>query len=133
MTEPSKQHGATDGYVGPNRRINAKSLEQLELDILNMFRQHETNEREWLKKLRDELLAAFPNGDIEGHCDYHESKIRAAQAEEEFWKTAKSEAVKHGVAGLFATLRWVTILALLGFAYKVGIGPFAAKVLGVGG
>lgn len=120
----------TDSYAGPNRRRYAKTLEQFEQDILLMFRQHEANEKKWIKELREEMMTGFPNGDLEGHCEYHESKIKAARAEEEFWKAAKSEAMKHGVAGLFAVLKWVLILAALGFAYKFGFGPLVAKVLG---
>lgn len=120
-------------YAGVDRRKYPKTMEQFELDVRKMFEAHEQHERKWISDLRDELLKAFPNGDIEGHCDYHISKIRAARAEEEFWKTAKSEAVKHGVAGLFATLKWVSILAVVGLAYKLGVGPAVAKVVGIGG
>ena len=122
----------TDEYTGPNRRVYSKTLEQLEVDIKQMLKDHEEREKAWINKLIDDLKTeAFPDGNLTGHCDYHESKIRAAQAEEEFWHTAKSEALKHGISGLFAVGKWVLILSLLGLAYKVGLGPAAAKLFGV--
>lgn len=123
----------TDGYTGPNRRRYVKTLEQLEVDIEQMFRDHEERDQKRHEALRKEILAGFPNGDLEGHCEYHESKIKAAQAEEEFWKTAKSEVLKHGISGLFAVLKGVFVLAAIGFAYKYGFGPAVARVFGIGG
>lgn len=123
---------STSQYTGPERRKYNKTPEQLEEDIRQMFADHETRERDWINKLIDDLKTeAFPSGDLTGHCGYHESKIRAAQAEEEFWHTAKSEALKHGISGLFAVGKWICILAVLGLAYKVGLGPAFAKVMGV--
>lgn len=120
----------TEQYQGPERRQN-KTIEQLELDIIQMFDAHEAKERQWVLEIRAEILKAFPDGNLAGHCDYHELKNRAAQAEAEFWQTAKSEALKHGISGLFAVGKWVLILAALGLAYKIGLGPTAAKLFGV--
>lgn len=89
---------------------------------------HEAREKEWIKG----ILEAFPDQDVEGHRTYHENKIKAAKAEEEFWKVAKSEVIKHGIAGLVAVLKWVIILAVLAAAYKVGLGPVVSKLFGVG-
>jgi phosphopantetheinyl transferase (holo-ACP synthase) len=91
------------------------------------FAAHEAQEKEWFQA----ILRAFPNEDIEGHHDYHNLKIKAAKAEEEFWHTAKAVAVQQGVAGIFTVLRWVAVLSLLGLAYKFGFGPVAAKLFGV--
>lgn len=122
----------TEHYAGPERRKYTKTPEQLEAGIRQMFIDHEARERDWTNKLIDDLKTeAFPSGDLTGHCDYHESKIRAAQAEEEFWHTAKSEALKHGISGLFAVGKWILILSLLGMAYKLGFGPAMAKIFGV--
>lgn len=112
-------------YTGIERRKRPENIEQL-------FREHEEREREMTEELRREFFGAFPNGDLKGHCAYHNAKIKAAMAEEQFWLSAKSEALKHGISGLFAVLKWLAILALLGLAYKVGLGPAAAKILGVG-
>lgn len=122
----------TDEYTGPNRRVYSKTLEQLEADIIRMIKDHEDRERIWINDIIDDLKTeAFPSGDLTGHCGYHESKIRAAQAEAEFWKTAKEEAIKRGVGGIIGVLKTVLVLALLGFAFKVGLGPIAAKLFGV--
>ena len=122
----------TDQYTGPNRRVYSKTLEQLEIDITRMINDHEGRERAWITKVIDDLKTeAFPSGDLTGHCGYHESKIRAAQAEAEFWKTAKEEAIKRGVGGIIAVLKTVLILSLLGLAYKIGLGPVVAKLFGV--
>ena len=122
----------TEQYTGPNRRVYSKTLEQLEIDIKQMIKDHEDRERLWINKLINDLKSeAFPSGDLTGHCDYHESKIRAARAEEEFWHTAKSEAIKHGVSGLFVVVKLTATLALLGLAWKLGFGPAMAKLLGV--
>lgn len=118
-------------YAGPERRKRPENIEQLETSIMHMFRDHEEQERLMTADLRKEFFAAFPNGDLEGHCAYHNAKIRAAMAEEQFWQSAKSEALKHGISGLFAVIKWLAILAVLGAAYKVGLGPAAAKILGV--
>ena len=120
-----------DTYTGPDR-CKRNGSDPVTLDDLDeALETHAIKEREYVKQVMDSILKAFPNGDIEGHHAYHESKIRAARAEEEFWQTAKSEALKHGVAGLFVVGKWILILAAVGLAYKVGAGPAVAKVLGV--
>lgn len=122
----------TDEYTGPNRRVYSKTLEQLEIDIKAMIKEHEECEKLWINQIIDDLKTeAFPSGDLTGHCGYHESKIRAARAEEEFWHTAKAEAIKHGITGLFSVGKWILILAMVGLAYKVGLGPAVAKAFGV--
>lgn len=89
---------------------------------------HEAREHEWFQT----VLRAFPDEDVEGHRTYHDNKIKAAKAEEEFWHAAKSEVLKQGIAGAIVVLKWVLILALLGLAYKLGFGPIVAKAMGVG-
>ena len=113
-------------YTGTERRKRPDNIEQL-------FREHEEREREMSEELRKEFFNAFPNGDLDGHRQYHEAKIRAAQAEEAFWQAARSEALKQGMAGVFAGIKWVVILALVGLAYKFGFGPAVAKAFGVSG
>lgn len=121
---------STEQYRGIERRKYAKTTEQLEVDIRNMLKEHEEKQLKVIEGLRNDLLGAFPDGDVEGHCTYHMNKIQAAKAEEEFWKTAKQEAIKNGVSGMFAVLKIVFGLALVGLAYKLGIGPAVAKMLG---
>lgn len=120
----------TSDYAGQNRRKATKTIDQLELDILHMFEQFESRQRQLIREMREEMLSGFPNGDLKAHADFHEARNRAAKAEEEFWRAAKSEALKQGVSGAIAVLKAVGVLALLAMAYKVGLGPAVAKVFG---
>lgn len=126
-----EMHQTVDDYAGPNRRRYNKSIEEVEVDLRRMFEEHERKEKAWVEKLRDDFLKAFPKQDLEGHCRAHEAQIKAKEAEEAFWQAAKSEAIKNGVAGLFAVLKIVAILAFVGLAFKLGVGPSVAKILGV--
>lgn len=131
MSEQHEEVIVTDDYAGQNRRKQAKTMEQLELDILRMFEQFESRHKALIREMREEMLSGFPNGDLKAHAEYHEARNRAAKAEEEFWRAAKSEALKQGVSGAIAVLKTVGVLALLAMAYKIGLGPAAAKVFGV--
>lgn len=121
----------TDNYVGVERRKYAKTLEQLELDILDMFKRHEERESTLIKELRSELLSGFPDDDLEGHFDYHSSKIKAAQAEEKFWHTATDIAIQQGISGVFAALKWIVMLSIVALGFKIGLGPVMAKIVGM--
>lgn len=121
----------SNDYQGPERRSASGRAATLD-EISRVLNNHAHRTAEQLGKIKEDMLKAFPDGDLEGHCSYHEQKIKAARAEEAFWQTARSEAIKHGVAGLMAVLKWVSILAIVGGAYKVGLGPAAAKLFGVG-
>lgn len=109
------------------RRDYSNISDEIRQFVHDEFEAHEAREKIWIEGVLD----AFPNRDIAAHRTYHDSKIKAAKAEEEFWQAAKSEALKHGVAGAMAVLKWVLILAFLGLAYKVGLGPVVAKVFGI--
>ncbi len=61
--------------------------------------------------------------DYEGHRRFHEEKVKALKAEEEFWQALKLEIVKKGVWSLLVILCG---LVMLGLSVKLGIG-FAAK------
>lgn len=89
---------------------------------------HEQREQDFIESILD----AFPGRDVKGHHDYHASKIKAAQAEEEFWKVAKMEFTKVGVSAIAGVVKVVLVLAVVGVAYKFGFGPAVAKALGVG-
>ena len=91
---------------------------------------HETPEELTIEKKLDLILAevkhmrsAFPKdeeGDVdyEGHRKYHESLIRAAEAQEEFWRDLKREVAKKGI---LAALVIVCGLLWLGAQTKLGI------------
>lgn len=85
------------------------------------------------KKIEDQLSEilveirklhnAFPRTedgetDIDGHRKYHESMIKAAEAQEEFWKELKLDIAKKGVWGLLII---VCGLVLTGIAAKFGL------------
>lgn len=93
---------------------------------------HETPEERNIEKKLDLILeemrymrSAFPKDgdgevDYDGHRKYHESLIRAAEAQEAFWTGLKQEIIKKGIIGAL-------IIALgllwLGAQAKLGIGP----------
>jgi len=124
----------TEEYVGPDRRAYRKTLEQVEAHFDLKLHDHEEREMAQIRGLLDTMMAgimqAFPDG-VEAHRSAHQAMIDAKKAEEEFWDTAKEVALKNGIAGIFAVLRWVFILAVVGLAFKLGIGPTVAKLLGV--
>jgi len=92
----------------------------------------ETPEEQSIERKLDLILsevkhmqAGFPkdedgNVDYEGHRKYHESLIRAAEAQEAFWNDLKKEIIKKGIVG---ALIIALGLVWLGFQAKLGIGP----------
>lgn len=61
----------------------------------------------------DQLLAAFPDGDIEGHRAYHESLILRNKDIGDFFKKLTFELAKWGILGLASFLAyaaWVRFL-----------------------
>jgi hypothetical protein len=65
-----------------------------------------------------EVKDAFPNGDPIGHRMFHEKRLRAAEAEEDFWRTMKKEIVAKGLWGIIIFLGG---LVLMGVSVKFGI------------
>lgn len=121
----------TEEYVGPDRRAYRKTLEQVEAHFDLKIHDHEEREMAQIRGLLDAMvMRAFPDG-IEAHRSAHQAMIDAKKAEEAFWTTAKDVALKNGIAGIFAVVRWVLILAIVGLAFKLGFGPAVAKLLGV--
>ena len=121
----------TEEYVGPDRRAYRKTLEQVEAHFDLKLHDHEEREMAQIRGLLDAMvMRAFPDG-IEAHQSAHQAMIDAKKAEEAFWTTAKDVALKNGIAGIFAVVRWVLILAIVGLAFKLGFGPAVAKLLGV--
>jgi hypothetical protein len=71
-----------------------------------------------------EVTGAFAKGadgtvDFDGHRRYHESMIRAANAQERFWVELKLEIAKKGVWGLLII---VVGLVAIGVSTKLGLG-----------
>ena len=92
--------------------------------------QHETQQEHSIDQKLDLILAemhnmrgAFPKNedgevDYDGHKKYHESLIRAAEAQEEFWRDLKKEVAKKGI---IAALVIICGLLWLGAQAKLGI------------
>jgi len=70
------------------------------------------------------VRAAFPKDedgevDYDGHRKYHESLIRAAEAQEAFWNDLKKELIKKGLLGAIVIaigLLWLGAQAKLGIS-----------------
>jgi hypothetical protein len=105
------------------------------METLRMDEQHKAwqgDERRQLSHIEAQLLEiktcvasiklAFPEGDIDGHRKYHEAKIRAAVAEEAFWKDMKLDIAKKGAWGLLVI---IVGFVMLGIGAKFGITPKA--------
>lgn len=67
------------------------------------------------------FMSAFPGGDPVKHCEYHQSKIDAAKAEQRFWELAQGKLVEKGIEGIVGAIKIVIILAITGAAYKLGV------------
>lgn len=91
-------------------------------DLEEALARHAREERAFIQEILDQ---AFPDGPAR-HGEYHRKLITAARAEEEFWKAAKVEILKHGISGLLWTLLLIMGLALFGLAVRMGfaVTPF---------
>lgn len=67
----------------------------------------------------DLLFNAFPDRDVSTHCEFHAAKIKAAVAEEEFWRELKIDIAKKGMWSLLILLLG---LLVLGLSAKFGLG-----------
>jgi len=66
-------------------------------------------------------FATNPDGstDFSGHRNYHEAMIKAATAQEQFWKELKLEVAKKGIWSLLVI---ICGLVVVGVSAKFGIG-----------
>lgn len=90
-------------------------------DLKRAFEEHEAVEKANSEEQLMRFMSGFPNGDPLPHREYHEAKIRAAQAEERFWAIAQQKVIEKGIEGIFGALKIVVILALTGLAMKFGL------------
>ena len=120
-------------YGGANRRVSEiTQLEAIEAVVepmmIKLLAKHEENERAMWKEV---LTRAFPDGDPESHREYHQSKIDAAKAEQEFYTTLKFKLVETGALGVLRVIMW---LLIAGFgatvAAKLGVLPAFLATLG---
>lgn len=73
------------------------------------------------------IHGAFPRDaqgetDFDGHREYHEAMIRAAEAQAEFWKELRLDIAKKGMWGLIITIGTLIVIGLstkLGFSHTL--------------
>lgn len=73
------------------------------------------------------IHGAFPRDskgetDFDGHREYHEAMIRAAEAQAEFWKELRLDIAKKGMWGLIITIGTLIVIGLsakLGFSHAL--------------
>ena len=116
-------------WDGEDRRKRAGSETITVDDLEEALEIHAAKEREHLREVIAELRSAFPNEDFRRHHDYHEQKNKAAQAEEEFWKTAKTTLIQAGVTGVIKLVWIICVLVMLGLTVKVAAPEAVTKFL----
>lgn len=79
------------------------------------FRMHRKEEEATWEK----VMSAFPNEDPVKHRMYHESVMRAAEAQEKFWNELRLDIAKKSAWGVMLLLIG---LLLAGLAFKTGLG-----------
>jgi len=89
---------------------------------------HAENDRKHITELYDKFMEAFPDGP-EQHRLAHEQMIKAALAEETFWRDLRSEIARKSVWGI---LHILTILLVAGLGAKLFGVPVIAALLGQG-
>lgn len=121
-------------YAGEERRrshtIEMKAIEAIVERLMNkVIAEHEARERAVWSETMDK---AFPEGDPEAHRDYHQTKIDAAKAEQEFYATLKARLVENGIIG---TVRLVSWLLFIGATAMVAsrVGQLPAFLSWIGG
>ena len=117
------------GYEGHDRRRRSGTDPITVADLDEALVLHAAKEREYLREVIAELMVAFPAGDLRGHHDYHVRKIKVAQAEEEFWKTAKLTLIQAGVAGIIRLVWVIFLLIALGLTVKFAMPESVVKFI----
>lgn len=84
----------------------------------SMFDTHrqasEKRHQDAITSIRKDLASAFPEGDLHGHCAYHEDVMEQVTARKEFWIKMRYELYRYG---LFIFI----LLALAQLAHSFGI------------
>lgn len=117
-------------YNGPERRktrhVGSDPVTNDDMDEALAIRAE--NDRKHITELYDKVMEAFPDGP-EKHRLAHEQMIKAAQAEETFWRDLKSEIAKKSIWGI---LHILSILVTAGIGAKLFGIPAIAALLGQG-
>ena len=120
-------------YTGEERRkhrtMKVEAIEAIVERLMNkVIAEHEARERIMWNETMDK---AFPGGDPDAHRDYHQTKIDAAKAEQEFWTTIKARLVETGIIGTVRLICWLLFLgASLAVASRIGQLPALMTWLG---
>lgn len=115
-------------YTGEEKRRQGRTIADVEAAFERKLYEHELRETARIKELIAELTEeAFPDGAVK-HGEYHQAKINSAKEEAEYWKAAKMELTKGGVATVLWVLKTVAILAGMGLLYKFGLGGLIGMV-----
>ena len=117
-------------YNGPERRktrhVGSDPVTNDDLD--EALALHAEHDRAYVAALYAKAMEAFPDGP-EQHRLAHEQMIKAALAEETFWRDLKSEIARKSVWGI---LHILTILLVAGLGAKLFGVPVIAALLGQG-
>lgn len=116
-------------WDGTDRRKRAGTDPITVDDLDKALEIHSVQEREYMREVLAELKAAFPNGDFRKHYDYHEQRNKVAQAEKEFWDTAKKAIITTGVSGVFSLLKIIITLIALGLTAKIAFPSWLSEII----
>ncbi len=117
-------------YSGPERRKtrHVGNDPVTNDDLYEALALHAEQDRAYVAALYAKAMEAFPDGP-ENHRLAHEQMIKAAQAEETFWRDLKSEIAKKSIWGI---LHILSILVIAGIGAKLFGIPAIAALLGQG-
>lgn len=93
-----------------NRRAHDGVAAEIKAFVHDELAAHETREGKFIAEQIDMVMQAFPNQDLDGHCDFHQAKIDAAKAEEKFWSELKLDLAKKGLWGIITVLAGMIVL-----------------------
>lgn len=111
----------SDHFNGPERRAKPPSVTRYEVE--QIIADHEVVERQNLREEIEQVLRAFPDG-IDGHRAAHERMMKAAEAEEQFWRGLREDVAKKSIWGVLQVLLF---LAVAGLAAKFGLALPVSK------
>jgi len=103
------------------RRLSSDNAPLTRGDFKILMVEHEAKEEKSQLDQLKTFMSAFPGGDPLKHCEFHQAKIDAAQAEKRFWEIAQGKALEKGIEGIFGVLKIVFLLAVTTVAFKFGL------------
>ena len=118
----------TPEYSGPERRKRRHRGEDpvTNDDLDEALAEHTAHERKFATELYSAIMGAFPGGPEE-HRQTHERMIKAAEAEESFWRDLKADIARKSIWGI---LHILTVLVITGLGAKLLGFPIIAALMG---